>query len=644
MGVWNMIKRLQNLVVLAMLILAAMPGMVSTTTRTNRLMNSCRRLGRPGFRPAVSVLFSVLLSMCILLSLMPLEAQAEGGAYTIKWYAADPALNKAPYLPTYDKQPPASLACPGTGRFADPLTDAVAYGPTFIPSDLDAVTSLAPKDLALGQIVPFEVEIAVSGSTSPENGVITFTSGWNTHTTNSGNFGYDPTYMVYCAFIDTDDLGTIDPGNDATVDSFTTTLANPDGGSTEEIQGTFQISGLDDGDNVIVEIWVVLKPTIPPGTTGNVQTSLISAQTVSASPETINTGMQTVPLLRVKQFFSNDADVSVTKTDSPDPVTAGEQLTYSIEVTNNAVDVIANGVVVTDTLDPYTNYVSATGATCSVSGQTVTCDVGALSPGQSVTIDITVDVQTTAPTDGTTQTGTCTVGQTGVDLCNAVSVTALNDDPDTANNQDSEPTDVEIPAAPEIAIEKTADPTTSVHGGIVIYSYTVTNPGNVPLENVGVSDDKCSPSSMTFTGGDEDVDNLLDTDEIWTYECSYTVGTHTDDEENPIINIAEASGTYLGSTYTDTATATVDIIHPAIAIDKQPDSLQVVSGGSASFDLLVTNTGDVPLSDVVVADTECDAAPAYQSGDTNADGNLDLTETWTYTCSIANVGDTDFDN
>ena len=88
----------------------------------------------------------------------------------------------------------------------------------------------------------------------------------------------------------------------------------------------------------------------------------------------------------------------------------------------------------------------------------------------------------------------------------------------------------------------------------------------------------------------------------------------------------------------------MDVINPAIAIDKQPDSLQVVSGGSASFALEVTNAGDVPLSDVVVADAECDAAPAYQSGDTNADGNLDLTETWTYTCSIANVGDTDFDN
>jgi hypothetical protein len=141
------------------------------------------------------------------------------------------------------------------------------------------VTSLAPKDLALGQIVPFEVSVTFRGSTTPENGVIEFTGGWNTKTTSGGNFGYDPTYMVYCAFVDTADVGTIDPGNNAKVDSWTMTLANP-GTANEEIQGTFKVSGLDNNDRAILEVWVVLKPTIPAGTTGNVQTRLISARTL----------------------------------------------------------------------------------------------------------------------------------------------------------------------------------------------------------------------------------------------------------------------------------------------------------------------------------------------------------------------------
>ena len=62
--------------------------------------------------------------------------------YNVKWYAADPDGGHAPYQPTYLKLSPASLACPDgarlTGRAADPLRNAVAYGPT--ASTLDALT------------------------------------------------------------------------------------------------------------------------------------------------------------------------------------------------------------------------------------------------------------------------------------------------------------------------------------------------------------------------------------------------------------------------------------------------------------------------------------------------------------------------
>jgi len=76
-----------------------------------------------------------------------------GGSYTIKIYAADPAVGKAPYLPTYTKMPPALLPCDAVnGRADDPLTDAVLMSPA---GTRDAVTSLAPEDMALCQVVPF---------------------------------------------------------------------------------------------------------------------------------------------------------------------------------------------------------------------------------------------------------------------------------------------------------------------------------------------------------------------------------------------------------------------------------------------------------------------------------------------------------
>jgi uncharacterized repeat protein (TIGR01451 family) len=86
------------------------------------------------------------------------------------------------------------------------------------------------------------------------------------------------------------------------------------------------------------------------------------------------------------------------------------------------------------------------------------------------------------------------------------------------------------------------------------------------------------------------------------------------------------------------------LIRPAIALDLQPDSVQVAAGEPLTFTLVVTNAGDVPLSDVVVTAGACDSAPAWQGGDTNGDAKLDLEETWIYTCSIADVGTGDFVN
>jgi hypothetical protein len=176
------------------------------------------------------------------------------GSYSIKWYAADPDVNRAPYLPTYDKVKPGSITCP-TERASDPMQNAVAYGPTFSSSNLDAVTSLMPRTMALGQIVPFEIEIAVSGSTAPENGTIQFIGSWLAKTTNGDDFGFDPTQGVICAFVDYGDVGTVDPLENAKVDNYSF-VRKGSGTNNDRTEGTVQVSGLDSGDNVIVEVWV----------------------------------------------------------------------------------------------------------------------------------------------------------------------------------------------------------------------------------------------------------------------------------------------------------------------------------------------------------------------------------------------------
>jgi len=106
------------------------------------------------------------------------------------------------------------------------------------------------------------------------------------------------------------------------------------------------------------------------------------------------------------------ADLSITNTDSPDPVVVGDTLTYTIAVTNNGPETATN-VVVTDTLPWSVSLVSA--PACSGSG-TLTCAAGTLANGDTATITITVTPNSAGP------------------IANSASASATETDPNTANN------------------------------------------------------------------------------------------------------------------------------------------------------------------------------------------------------------------
>ena len=77
----------------------------------------------------------------------------------------------------------------------------------------------------------------------------------------------------------------------------------------------------------------------------------------------------------------------------------------------------------------------------------------------------------------------------------------------------------------------------------------------------------------------------------------------------------------------------VRLAAPAIAIQKVADPIIVpASGGDVTYTYTVSNPGDTGLTNVSVEDDKCDA-PSYVSGDTIANGLLDLSESWVFTCS-----------
>jgi uncharacterized repeat protein (TIGR01451 family) len=75
------------------------------------------------------------------------------------------------------------------------------------------------------------------------------------------------------------------------------------------------------------------------------------------------------------------SNLRITKSDSPDPVPVGSQLTYTIGV-ENLGPTPATGVTVTDNLPKDVDLVSASGPSgpCAVQGGKLTCEIGALAP------------------------------------------------------------------------------------------------------------------------------------------------------------------------------------------------------------------------------------------------------------------------
>ena len=88
------------------------------------------------------------------------------------------------------------------------------------------------------------------------------------------------------------------------------------------------------------------------------------------------------------------ADLSLTKTDTPDPVFAGQPLTYTLTAAN-AGPSQATGVSVTDNLPAGVTYQSATPSqgSCSQSSGTVSCSLGTLASGNQATVQVQVTPQ-----------------------------------------------------------------------------------------------------------------------------------------------------------------------------------------------------------------------------------------------------------
>lgn len=85
------------------------------------------------------------------------------------------------------------------------------------------------------------------------------------------------------------------------------------------------------------------------------------------------------------------ADLSISQTDSPDPVLAGQRLTYDIRVRNDG-PAAATGVTVLEELDALVSFESVTAGqgACTHANGVVRCDLGTVPAGATAAISVTV--------------------------------------------------------------------------------------------------------------------------------------------------------------------------------------------------------------------------------------------------------------
>jgi uncharacterized repeat protein (TIGR01451 family) len=330
-------------------------------------------------------------------------------------------------------------------------------------------------------------------------------------------------------------------------------------------------------------------------------------------------------------------DLTVSKTDTPDPVTPGATITYVVTVNNGGTNPAFN-VLVRDLLPPGTAMISARditdglppapvgpgGFSCTQLAGVVDCTGGTLDgsldlvPGVGASRQIQIKVQ--APLAVT-------------DLTNNVTVDPLNAIPEgnETNNQGS--ADTAVRSKIDLTIEKSG-PTSASQNTTDTYELTVKNTGEAPAFGVVVEDRlpvglipllafTADPSSTDFTCQilenpinvvrcQGTLDGTLDSLTTFTNEVKIKIkvfitaqsGTLDNeacvDPDNTIVEIED--------NLNNCSTASTQVGVPDVSINKAADTATATPGENVVYTLTVSNVGDGPTSSEVTITDPLDPA------------------------------------
>lgn len=292
----------------------------------------------------------------------------------------------------------------------------------------------------------------------------------------------------------------------------------------------------------------------------------------------------------------NPADLSITKT-GPATVTAGNQITYNISVTNNGPSAATN-VTVTDSL-PQITFLNSS-VFCTQSALTLTCNLGTLANGAATSFSITEQVPANELSSINASTTTIT---------NTASVAADQADPNPSNNTASVTTTVNQSA--DVSVAKTCKPDGSATAGTTAFcNIAVSNAGPSDAQNVSLVDTLASNGSFTITSvvGPCSQTASQVTCNLGTVVAggSMTITVNFTSSGNADVNdtATVSSSTPDPNTSNNSATGHVSFVASAdLAIGKVGLPNPVIAGTNLTYTISVSNSGPSTATNVVVKDT-----------------------------------------
>ena len=426
-----------------------------------------------------------------------------------------------------------------------------------------------------------------------------------TNTASETQDTYNPTPI-------TDKTATINVNNAATVvmtktgngplnvgqtGTFTITLTNNGPNAAQNIQVTDPVptgftAGTPSTGTYVGNIWTI--PSLANGATATLTFNRVMTNADAGTTKT-NTASETqdtynpTPITdKTATINVNNAVLTITKTANQANYNAGNNVDYTIQVTNNGPNTATN-VVVTDTVPAGLTYVSSLGGSYNPVNRVITWNIPSLDKGVEFDLDFTASV------DQGTQ------GQT-------IANTAFTHNDQNPTDVTSQPANIHVNNA-VLTVTKTTTETNYNVGDNVVYNIDVLNNGPDAATNVVVTD--TLPAGLTYVsntlGGIYNAGtrtitwNLANLANGAHFIPTFTATVNTGTEGQSLINTAS---THNDQNPTDVISepAVIHVNNATLTVTKTAAQANYNVGDTAVYNMDVLNNGPNTAINVVVTD------------------------------------------